>query len=207
MKRKMFVMLVGMALTVGILSGCVEEEVESNNAPVASFTFSPGSVHVNETVKFASTSTDADGDNLTLTWDFGDGLDLSSEDNPTHSYTEENIYTITLTVSDETASNSTSQEINVGVSISSNMAPVANFTYEATNLAVNFTDASDDKDGNITVWEWNFGDGNTSNEQNLPYTYAKAGTYNVTLTVTDDDTNDPKTNEITKQVTVTASEE
>ena len=207
MNRKMFVMLVGMALTVGILSGCVEEEVESNNAPVASFTFSPDPIHVNETVKFTSTSTDADGDDLTFTWDFGDGSDLSSEDNPTYIYKEENIYTITLTVSDGTASNSTSREVNVGVEISSNIAPVANFTYQATNLTVNFTDTSEDKDGNITVWEWNFGDGNTSNEQNPIHTYILADTYNVTLTVTDDDTNDPKTNEITKQVTVTASEE
>ena len=48
-------------------------------------------------------------------------------------------------------------------------------------LAVNFTDQSC---GPITSWQWNFGDGATSNEQNPSHTYSKAGTHTVSLTVT-----------------------
>ena len=48
-------------------------------------------------------------------------------------------------------------------------------------LTVNFTDQSC---GTITSWQWNFGDGSTSTEQNPSHTYSKAGTHTVSLTVT-----------------------
>ncbi|HSF96160.1 MAG TPA: M4 family metallopeptidase [Thermohalobaculum sp.] len=47
-----------------------------------------------------------------------------------------------------------------------------------------FTDSSTD-DGTIASWDWNFGDGNSSTAQNPSHTYATPGTYNVSLTVTD----------------------
>ena len=50
---------------------------------------------------------------------------------------------------------------------------------------VQFTDRSTGG-GTITSWEWDFGDGTTSTEQNPTHTYSAAGEYTVTLTVTDD---------------------
>ncbi len=47
-------------------------------------------------------------------------------------------------------------------------------------LTVSFTDNSV---GNISNWSWDFGDGNTSSEQNPSHTYTVAGTYTVTLIV------------------------
>jgi vibriolysin len=87
------------------------------------------------------------------------------------------------------------------VSGGANLPPVANFTFTVNNLTANFTDASTDPDGTVVAWSWNFGDGATSTLQNPSHTYATAGTYNVTLTVTD---NDSATNPITKPVTVSA---
>lgn len=57
--------------------------------------------------------------------------------------------------------------INVGIEISSNMKPTADFTYYVypTNLTVDFLDISTDQDGNVVAWSWDFGDGNTSTEQ------------------------------------------
>lgn len=70
-------------------------------------------------------------------------------------------------------------------STSGNQPPVAAFTYITTDLAVAFSDQSSDPDGSIVSWDWDFGDGNSSAEQNPVHTYA-AGSYTVTLTVTDD---------------------
>ena len=68
-----------------------------------------------------------------------------------------------------------------------NIPPVASFEFTASGLNVNFLDTSTDPDGFIVSWEWNFGDGSGSTEQNPSHTYDTANTYIVTLTVTDDD--------------------
>lgn len=68
-----------------------------------------------------------------------------------------------------------------------NVAPVANFSFSANKLTVNFTDASSDSDGTIATRSWNFGDGSGSSATSPSHTYAVTGTYAVTLTVTDDD--------------------
>ena len=63
--------------------------------------------------------------------------------------------------------------------------PTANFTDTVSNLTVSFTDASTDVGGTINSYAWTFGDGGTSAVQNPSHTYAAAGTYTVTETVTD----------------------
>jgi PKD repeat protein len=85
---------------------------------------------------------------------------------------------------------------------SSNLAPTASFTYTTNFLSANFTDTSSDSDGSIASRRWNFGDGTTSTATNPSKTYANAGTYPVTLTVTD---NGGLSSQTTQQVTVAAS--
>ena len=82
-----------------------------------------------------------------------------------------------------------------------NLPPTASFGSSCTNLACNFTDASTDADGTVTAWSWNFGDATTATTQNPSHTYGAAGTYTVSLTVTD---NLGATNTTTRTVTVTA---
>jgi len=82
-----------------------------------------------------------------------------------------------------------------------NVAPTANFTFTTSALTANFTDASSDSDGTIASRAWNFGDGTTSTATSPSKTYATGGTYNVSLTVTD---NGGLTNVRTQSVTVTA---
>jgi len=81
--------------------------------------------------------------------------------------------------------------------------PIANFTFEplypTTGTTVYFNSTSTDADGYIDSWLWNFGDGNISYEQNPTHQYACDGTYNVTLTVVD---NDGATNTTSKQITI-----
>jgi PKD repeat protein len=83
-----------------------------------------------------------------------------------------------------------------------NNPPLASFTQSCTNLTCNFTDTSTDSDGSIVSRSWTFGDGGTSSSQNPSHAYAAAGTYNVTLTVADDD---GATNSTTHAVTVTSA--
>lgn len=66
-----------------------------------------------------------------------------------------------------------------------NMSPIAYFLYNRQGMTVKFEDRSWDPDGNIASWHWNFGDNINSTEQNPTHTFAEAGTYTVTLTVTD----------------------
>jgi len=68
-----------------------------------------------------------------------------------------------------------------------NTAPSAEFSSNCTDLSCDFTDASSDSDGSIVSRSWDFGDGNGSTAQNPSHSYAAAGTYTVSLTVTDDD--------------------
>ncbi len=84
-----------------------------------------------------------------------------------------------------------------------NQAPEAGFSFSATDLSVAFTDQSSDPDGSVVGWSWDFGDGSgSSTEQNPTYTYGTDGTYNVTLTVTDDD---GATSSVSQEVTVAAN--
>jgi PKD repeat protein len=70
-----------------------------------------------------------------------------------------------------------------------NLPPTADFLYSPpspnTGQSILFTDNSTD-DGFIASWNWDFGDGNTSTIQNPAHSFAAAGTYAVSLTVTDD---------------------
>ena len=189
MKKKLLVGILGIALLVGVLSGCVEDTDEpepepTNNAPTVAFDSDPVVTH-NEslaggTVTFAITATDEDEDDThTYAWAFGDD-ETSTEEDPEHIYAENGSYDVTVTVSDGTDTATATVTVVVG-----NQAPTAAFTYVADNLTVNFTDASTD-DGEISAWLWDFGDDTTSTEENPDVTYATNGTYTVTLTVTDE---------------------
>jgi len=82
-----------------------------------------------------------------------------------------------------------------------NQPPVAAFTSSCSALTCAFTSSSSDPDGTISAYSWTFGDGGTSTAQNPSRTYATAGTFTVTLTVTD---NQGATNAVSHTVTVTA---
>lgn len=68
-----------------------------------------------------------------------------------------------------------------------NLAPIASFTSSTNFLDVSLdASSSTDPDGSIVSYEWDFGDGGTATGASVAHTYAEAGSYVVTLTVTDD---------------------
>ena len=185
--KKMLVLLVIIVLLVGILSGCVEEEKKketpSNNAPIAMFSFTKD----NKTITFTDESTDED-ENATLSWswDFdSDGIEDSEDQNPVYTFAKNGIYTAILIVFDGTDIDEYSAEIQIGT------PPTAGITAPEGNISINtsvqFFDNSLKGDSNITIWNWDFGDGNFSIEQNPTHNYTSLGIYAVTLTVSDDD--------------------
>jgi len=82
------------------------------------------------------------------------------------------------------------------LALNSNTLPIADFDATPRNgkspLSVQFNDKSI---GNITSWRWDFGDGNTSNEQNPLHTYVASGKYTVSLAVTATEGTDTKVKE------------
>ena len=76
-----------------------------------------------------------------------------------------------------------------------NQLPTSTFSDSCTYLDCNFTDTSSDPDGSVVGWSWDFGDGNSSTAQNPAHSYVSAGTYPVSLTVTDDGGDDDTVND------------
>ena len=155
--------------------------------PIANFSSNITSGYVPLTVQFTDLSKNA----VDWNWDFGDGAS-SSEQNPTHTYYTAGNYTETLTVSNAKGTNSTFSAITVLQPV----LPIANFSSNITSgyapLTVQFTDLSK----NAAEWNWDFGDGASSSEQNPAHTYYTAGTYAVTLTASNADGQNIKTSEI-----------
>lgn len=163
------------------------DPVSANIPPVANAN-GPYNGTVNLSLTFdGSGSTDSDGSIVSYSWDFGDG-NTATGVSPTHTYLTAGTFTVSLTVTDDagdTGTDNTTATIGLG-----NQPPVANANgpYSGTvNVALSFDgSASNDPDGMIISYSWDFGDGNTGTGANPTHTYTTANMYNVTLTVMDD---------------------
>ncbi|MEA3277188.1 MAG: PKD domain-containing protein, partial [Pseudomonadota bacterium] len=153
-----------------------------NQSPIASFTFTC----VDLACDFLSTATDPDGTIVSYEWDFGDGA-IGSGATATHVYAAGGNYSVTLTVTDDAgAAASVSQTVAVTAPVT-NLAPTASFSFTCTDLACAFDgSASSDPELGPLSYAWDLGDGTTATGVSVNHTYAAAGTYTVTLTVTDD---------------------
>ncbi len=100
--------------------------------------------------------------------------------------TESGTYSVTVT---NPTTGCTATDV---VEVTMEFSPVASFTYTATGLDVTFTNTST---GGAS-YSWNFGDGETSSEDNPDHSYASPGLYNVTLTVSNGCGNDVYTTQI-----------
>jgi PKD repeat protein len=144
---------------------------------LADFTASPTTGIAPLTVTF----TDATVGATSWAWKFGDGTNPpeQNQQNPTHTYQTPGTYTVNLTTSDGTTTQSATP-----VTITVLPAPpVSGFSSKTANPhSVAFTDASA---GGPTAWRWNFGDapaGTVQSTVNNPtHAYAAPGSYTVTL--------------------------
>jgi PKD repeat protein len=177
------------------VSGGVE-----NQPPVASFTYTCTDLSCTFN---GSGSYDSDGTIVSYQWVFGDG-GTGSGATTSHGYGVGGTYNVSLTVTDDEGDTGTdSQKITVSGGVE-NQSPVASFTYTCTDLSCTFDGSgSYDSDGTIVSYQWVFGDGETGSGATTSHGYGAGGTYNVSLTVTDDGGD---TDVVSKSVAVSASD-
>jgi PKD repeat protein len=99
-----------------------------------------------------------------------------------------------------------SQARSVTATFAPNLPPHASFTLTCNGLTCTFNgEGSSDPDGSIASYAWNFGDGTPpGSSQTTPHTYPKAGSYTVTLTVTDNAGASATTSESFNPISVSA---
>lgn len=161
-------------------TGCgdsIQKTLTINPTPTASFSVT--NFCFGDSVQFTDASAITPGSIIAWNWSFGDG-NSSALQNPVHSYDSAQVYTVNLTVQSDSGCAAVATQ-----TISINPVPLAGFSLASNcgTLLVNYTDTSSVSGDSITVWNWNFGDGNTSGLQNPANTYASTGTYTVLLQV------------------------
>jgi len=152
--------------------------------PTANFSGAPLSVCQGQPVTFTNSSTTNGGAAITqYSWDFGDGYS-DSIPNATHIYNTPGTYSVTLTVTN--ANGQADFELKPAY-IVVKPAPTASFNVNGLGCTVPLTVsfANTGSSGANYSYNWSFGNNQTSTSANPPsQTYSSAGTYNVTLTIT-----------------------
>lgn len=173
-----------------------------NGTPTARFTFSPSAPVMQTDVTFdGSLSTDSDGRIVTYAWNFGDGT-AGAGATVQHRYTKSGSYSVTLTVTDDRG---LSASVTQAVAVTETSNPTADFAFSPTTPLVTetvFFDAAASRAApgrTIVSYDWTFGNGAWGRGITASQAYSAAGTYAVTLTVTDDA---GKTGVISKSVPV-----
>jgi PKD repeat protein len=144
----------------------------------------------------ASGSSDPDGDSLSYVWSetTSSGVTLDDDTSATPSFTAPDVESETtlnfeVEVSDGTATDTDSVNVTVQPV---NEEPAASFSFSpdspeaSEQVSFNASD-SNDPDGSIASYEWDFDDGDTAQDETATHTFDSPGDYDVTLTVTDDD--------------------
>lgn len=149
----------------------------------------PASATTNESVTFSGVNSTDNGNIASYEWEFGDEATTTGA-TVDHAYAENGTYTVALTVTDEAGNNAT-ETATVNVTTADDSPPEVNIdgpTKATKGETVEFSAIASD-DGQITAYEWDFGDGTTTSGEHVSHTYDKTGTFSVELTVTDDNGN------------------
>lgn len=120
---------------------------------------------------------ESSGDPDEWDWDFGDGNDSSDQD-PDHTYEEPGEYEVCLTVENEYGDDTHCEDIEVI------LPPEADF--DVDRLSDNAFRFEDESTNEPTDWEWDFGDGNTSDDQDPTHSYESTGLFEVCLEASND---------------------
>jgi PKD repeat protein len=184
------------------------DETPPNRAPSATFTASPTTPEVGQTVSFDATASDDPDENVSsYEWDFNnDGTTDASGATASHEFSGGGEYTVSLTVTDaEGATDTTTQSLTVVE------PPTAELSVSPTEVTAGeeielVATGSSDPDGTIAEYRWDInGDGTVETTgERVTHAYESPGEYEVRLTVID---GDGLTDEARSTVTVESSPE
>ncbi|MBN2682457.1 MAG: PKD domain-containing protein [Bacteroidales bacterium] len=166
------------SLTLESSLGCsysITREIYVNPLPEPLFTSSVECFK--DAVEFTDESEISTGNISSWTWDFGDS-ETSNLQNASHLYANAGNYDVTLTVSSDSGCISTTTN---NIDVYSRPRTGFTYTYNCENVSVEFTDTSSSAGNPVNFWNWTFGDGNSSAEQNPINIYPSADNYSVQL--------------------------
>lgn len=160
--------------------GCTDsvvmrDVVKAGMKPIPAFSSNPADACANMPIQFRDESTGAEIDKWD--WYFSDG-GYSSAQHPSYHFRDTGYFNAKLVVTSNGCKDSLSIQRIVHI-----RPPIASFIVSSTcsdRLTRTFTD----KSIAAKTWHWDFGDGQTSDQQNPSHSYAAAGNYTITLTVT-----------------------
>jgi gliding motility-associated-like protein len=169
----------------GCKSSVFSKALMVHAVPEIDFTLPTGICMPGGQATFSNRTTINEATQISYLWNFGDGKS-STQVTGTNVYAAAQSYTVSLKATSAFGCVADSSKV-LPASAFVNI-PVAAFAVSTDKVcegsSVNFTDQSTSS-GTITAWDWSFGDGTRSTQQNPTKTYSKFGDYTATLTVTD----------------------
>jgi PKD repeat protein len=199
-------LLAATSVILVLATGCGDDGTGVGTPPAADFTQTCTEL----SCTFTDASTPA-GEITAWSWNFGDpnsgtANNASTLQNPVHLFSAAGTYNVQLTVTNARGATANTTESVVVTGPTTGGNPTASMSAPScTGLTCTFTSTSTDvAPGTIASTDWNFGDpnsgaNNTANGLTVEHTFSAAGTYVVTLTVTD---NEALTGTTTQSVTV-----
>lgn len=179
---------ISVTTSAGNASSAAIFTVQNNHVPVATFTIQPRVGSKNSEITFDASGSTDDGNISKYEWDFGDNKSAAGKI-VTHKYAAAGTYNVKLNLTDnQQATNFASRSLE----IENNRPPVARFSISPgtgdTNTEFTFDGSdSEDNDGKIVRYSWDFGDGKKAEGKTVKHAFADDKTFTVGLTVTDND--------------------
>lgn len=151
--------------------------------PILDFDYQPSSGCIPLTVHFTNLSQYADP--TTYHWSFGENQGTSRAENPTYTYYEPGIYSVTLS-----ATNVTGEVVTLTKEMIIEVLPQPNAAFDVKPREVSFPNGilyTSNQSIGATQYHWDFGDGTTSSEFEPQHEYKTEGVFDITLTATNDE--------------------
>ncbi len=156
-------------------ANCIDTAVQTVTVdPATEASFSANTVCVGDSTEFTNNTSPAK-DSLSYIWAFGDG-DSSTLAEPTHYYDAGGTYNVTLiAITDSGCLYQKTEQVVVGTGVS------ASFLIPQNDIPVDQQFSLSNQSTSGASWQWQFGDGTTSTEEEPTHSYTDTGSYNIQL--------------------------